>query len=132
MLGADFRKFRAKPAAPAPTLPVPTPPPTPAPSASPSGSPGGGPAIKPDRFFESLVCRVSDHPIAAVVGEINVSPETYPISATYLLRTLVELCLRRLIAASGKKIGGARDASLTDVVNFELNNRDISPFATDG
>jgi hypothetical protein len=128
VLGADFRKFRARPASPTPKPPVPTPPPTAAPSASPSGSPGGGPAIKPDRFFESLVCRVSDHSIAAVVGEIKkVSPETYPISATYLLRTLVELCLRRLIAASGKKIGGARDPTLTDMVNFSLNNRDIFP-----
>ena len=127
VLGADFKRFRTKPAAPAPKPPAPTPPPPPPPSAPP-GSPGGGPAIKPDRFFESLVCRISDHSIAAVVSEIKkISPETYPISATYLLRTLVELCLRRLIAASGKKIGGARDPTLTDMVNFSLNNRDIFP-----
>jgi hypothetical protein len=75
-----------------------------------------------------LACRVSDHSIAAVVGEIKkISPETYPISATYLLRTLIELCLRRIIAASGKKIGGTKDPTLSEMVNFALNNRDIFP-----
>ena len=49
VLGADFKRFRTKPAAPAPKPPAPTPPPPPPPSAPP-GSPGGGPAIKPDRF----------------------------------------------------------------------------------
>jgi hypothetical protein len=128
VLGTDFKKFRTKPTPPAPTSPVPPPPaPPPAPPGPPS-SPSGEPAVRPDRFFESLVCRVADHPIAAVVGEIRkISPETYPISATYLLRTLIELCLRRIINASGKKIQGIKDPTLTDLVNFALNNRDIFP-----
>jgi hypothetical protein len=71
---------------------------------------------------------VTDHSIAAVVGEIKkVSPETYAISATYLLRTLIELCLRRIIDASGKSIPGKQDPTLTEMVNFVLNNRDIFP-----
>lgn len=128
VLGVEFTKFRAKPTPPAPKPPSAPPPPTPAPTPPPPTSPTGTPPIKPDRFFESLVCRVSDHSIAAVVGEIKkISPETYPISATYLLRTLIELCLRRIIAASGKKISGSKDPTLTEMVNFALNNRDIFP-----
>jgi hypothetical protein len=130
VLGDGFKKFKAKPVVPVPKAPAPTPtplppaPPTPAPPVSPSA----GPPIKPDRFFESLVCRVSDNSIAAVVGEIKkISPETYPISATYLLRTLIELCLRRIIGASGKTIPGTRDPALNDLVNFALSNRDIFP-----
>jgi hypothetical protein len=128
VLGSDFAKFKSKPAAPPakPSPPTPKPPPL-APPAPPT-PPASGPPIKPDRFFESLACRVSDHSIAAVVGEIKkISPETYPISATYLLRTLIELCLRRIIAASGKKIGGTKDPTLSEMVNFALNNRDIFP-----
>jgi hypothetical protein len=128
VLGLDFTKFKAKPTAPSPKPKAPKPPaPTPAPPAAPA-PPVGEPPVKPDRFFESLVCRVSDHSIAAVVVEIKkISPETYPISATYLLRTLIELCLRRIIAASGKKIGGTKDPTLSEMVNFSLNNRDIFP-----
>jgi hypothetical protein len=71
---------------------------------------------------------VPSHAIAAVVGEIKkITPDTYPISATYLLRTLIELCLRHIIDASGKKIAGSRDPTLTEMVNFALNNRDIFP-----
>ena len=128
VLGPDFAKFKSKPAAPPakPSLPKPKSP-SPAPPMPPTPPPSG-PPIKPDRFFESLVCRVSDHSIAAVVGEIKkITPETYPISATYLLRTLIELCLRRIIAASGKKIGGTKDPTLSEMVNFALNNRDIFP-----
>jgi hypothetical protein len=131
VLGENFKKFKAKPVVPWPRVPAPTPPPPrpPAPPpAAPPATPGTGPSIKPDRFFESLVCRISDNSIAAVVGEIKkISPETYAISATYLLRTLIELCLRRLIAASGKNIPGKHDPSLTDMVNFALSNRDIFP-----
>jgi hypothetical protein len=127
VLGPDFAKFKARPTAPSPKSPPSPAPPAPAPPAPPT-PPTGGPAIMPDRFFESLVCRISDHSIAAVVGEIKkVRPETYPISATYLLRTLIELCLRRIIAASGKRIGGTKDPTLTDLVNFALSNRDIFP-----
>lgn len=128
VLGPEFKKFKAKPASPRPksTPPKPAPPasqPPPTPS-----QPSDGPTIKPDRFFESLVCRISDHSIAAVVGEIKkISPETYPVSATYLLRTLIELCLRKIIAASGKKPAGAKDPTLSEMVNFSLNNRDIFP-----
>ena len=134
VLGEGFKKFKAKPVVPVPKTPAPTlapaptpPPPVPPPSAPPASA-GVSPSIKPDRFFESLVCRVSDNSIAAVVGEIKkISPETYPISATYLLRTLIELCLRRIINASGKTIPGKHDPTLTDLVNFALSNRDIFP-----
>lgn len=132
VLGEGFEKFKAKPVVPVPKPPAPPPipPPTahsPLPSA-PIASPGVGPSIKPDRFFESLVCRISDNSVAAVVGEIKkINPETYPISATYLLRTLIELCLRRIISASGKTIPGKHDPTLTDMVNFALSNRDIFP-----
>lgn len=127
VFGTDFKKFKASqtpgPQPKPPQSPLPSPNPRPSPVPVP---PGGGPAVRPDRFFESLVCRVQDHPIAAVVGEIKkISPETYPISATYLLRTLVELCLRRVIDASGKWPKGPKDPTLTDLVNFALNNRDI-------
>jgi hypothetical protein len=128
VLGANFNKFKAAPPPPAPK-PAPVPPaPAPAPPSSPTPPVGGAPPIKPDRFFESLVCRVADNSISAVVGEIKkISPETYPISATYLLRTLIELCLRRLIDASGKTVSGKHDPTLTDMVNFVLNNRNIFP-----
>jgi hypothetical protein len=125
VLGKDFEKFKSSPASPPPKPPPPTPPPAGPSPAQPPG-PGPGPAVRPDRFFESLVCRVQSHAIAAVVGEIKkVTPDTYPISATYLLRTLIELCLRHIIDASGKKIGGFKDPTLSDMVNFALNNRDI-------
>jgi hypothetical protein len=131
VLGANFTKFKTKPpsAAPKPAPksapPAPAPPPVPP---TPPGVPGGGPTIKPDRFFESLICGVPDNSIAALVGEIKkISADTYPISATYLLRTLIELCLRRIIDASGKKIPGKHDPTLTEMVNFALNNRDIFP-----
>jgi hypothetical protein len=128
VLGEGFKKFKAKPIVPVPKAPAPAPtPPAPTPP-SPPASPGVGPSIKPDRFFESLVCRVSDNSIAAVVGEIKkINPETYPISATYLLRTLIELCLRRIISASGKTISGKHDPTLDGMVNFALSNRDIFP-----
>jgi hypothetical protein len=125
VLGADFKKFKAAPPPASPKPPT-RPPPPPGPTSAPPPAPPGGLPIKPDRFFESLVCRVPDHSIAAVVGEIKkISPETYPISATYLLRTLIELCLRRIIDASGKQIPGKHDPTLTEMVNFALNNRDI-------
>src|SRR5262249_43382398 len=41
------------------------------------------------------------------------------------LRTLIELCLRRVIDASGKWPKGSKDPTLTDLINFALNNRDI-------
>jgi hypothetical protein len=130
VFGDDFKKFKADPAPPAkPPKPEPQPAGTPPPG-TPSSAPGAPstPAVKPDRFFESLVCRVTDNSIAAVVVEIKkVSPETYPISGTYLLRTLIELCLRRIIDASGKTITGKGDPTLTDLVNFALNHRDIFP-----
>lgn len=128
VFGADFKKFKAqrtaapkpKPSNP-PAPPLPNPPPLPPPP-----PPGGGSPVRPDRFFESLVCRVSDHRIAAVVGEIKkINPETYTISATYLFRTLVELCLRRVIDASGKWPKSSKDPALNELVNFALNNRDI-------
>jgi len=125
VLGPEFKKFKARPPQPAPKQPKAppspsTPPPTPA--------PGGGSMVKPDRFFESLICRVPDGSIAAVVTEIKkISPDTYPLSATYLLRTLIEVCLRRLINASGRTISGKHDPTLTEMVNFALNNRDIFP-----
>jgi transposase-like protein len=128
ILGPEFKKF--KKARPGPdtrasaTTAIPANAPAPA-VASPTPSTH---AIRPDRFFESLVCRVSDTNIAAVVLEIRkISAETYPISATYLLRTLIELCLRRLISKSGRSVPGKQDPSLTDMVNFALNNRDIFP-----
>lgn len=128
VLGPDFKKFKAKPTPPTKNPPSPKPARPARPSPPSTGSPTGGTPIRPDRFFESLVCGISDHSIAAVVIEIKkVNPETYPISATYLLRTLIELCLRRIIAASGKSVGGTRDPTLTDMVNFALNNRDIFP-----
>ncbi|HZL59675.1 MAG TPA: hypothetical protein VFC38_08235, partial [Stellaceae bacterium] len=37
------------------------------------------------------------------------------------------LCLRKIIAASGKKITGTKDPTLSEMVNFSLNNRDIFP-----
>jgi hypothetical protein len=40
---------------------------------------------------------------------------------------LIELCLRRIIKASGKTIPGKHDPTLTDLVNFALGNRDIFP-----
>jgi hypothetical protein len=125
VLGSDFKKFKAKPAPQTPKPPAPTPAPgTPAPPPAPTA----GQTIKPDRFFESLVCRVRDNAIASVVTEIKkISAEQYPISATYLLRTLIELCLRRLITASGRTMPGKHDPTLTDMVNFALLNRDIFP-----
>lgn len=127
VLGVEFKKFKAAPPPPSPKPPTPpTPPPGPTPPPPPV--PPGGPQIRPDRFFESLVCRVQNHSIAAVVSEIKkISPDTYPISSTYLLRTLIELCLRRVIDASGKNIPGKHDPTLTEMVNFALNNRDIFP-----
>jgi hypothetical protein len=130
VLGERFKKFKVKPVVPVARAPASAPTPlAPAhPPSAPPAAPSVGPSIKPDRFFESLICRVSDNSVAAVVGEIKkVSPETYPISATYLLRTLVELCLRRIIGASGKTIPGKQDPTLTDMVNFALTNRDIFP-----
>jgi hypothetical protein len=69
VLGPNFKKAKKA------LRPTPKPPPQ---SAPPSGSSpptplpaGGGPSIKPDRFFESLACRVTDNSIAAVVGEIK-------------------------------------------------------------
>ena len=72
VLGPDFKVFRAKPAAapPPPKSPPPPQPPPAGPSTAPS-PPGAGPTMKPDRFFESLTCRVPDHSIAAVVREIK-------------------------------------------------------------
>jgi hypothetical protein len=128
VFGADFTQFKAEPAAPPSNPSTAPPPPAPPTPPTPPGSTESGPAVRPDRFFESLVCRVPDHSIAAVVGEIKkISPEIYPISATYLLRTLIELCLRRLITASGRRISGTRDPTLTDMVNFSLSNRNIFP-----
>jgi len=130
VLGAEFKKFREtpKPASSKPTngigdQPSPTAePPQPAPTGS------GAQPTRPDRFFESLVCRVSDNSIATVVTEIKkISPETYPISATYLLRTLIELCLRRLISNAGLKVSGTHDPSLSDLVKFALANRTVFP-----
>ena len=129
VFGSDFRKFknsRKSSPTPKPSGPPPSPSPSPPSAPSPSPPPSGGSVVRPDRFFESLTCRVSDHRIAVVVGEIKkISPETYPISATYLLRTLIELCLRRVIDASGKWSKGHKDPTLTDLVNFALSNRDI-------
>jgi|HubBroStandDraft_6_1064221.scaffolds.fasta_scaffold231850_2 hypothetical protein len=127
VLGEGFKKFKETPPPETSAPPAPTPaPPAPPPPAPPPAPPG--PAIRPDRFFESLICRVADNSIAAVVNEIKkISPETYPISATYLLRTLIELCLRRIIAASGKALPGRHDPTLTDLVNFALQNRDVFP-----
>jgi hypothetical protein len=129
VLGTDFEKFKTKPPPPAAKAPAP-PPSTPQASAAastPSPS-AAAQAIRPDRFFESLVCRIGDNSIAAVVVEIKkISPEQYPISATYLLRTLIELCLRRLISASGRSVSGKHDPTLTEMVNFALSNRDIFP-----
>lgn len=125
VLGPNFKAFKA---APPPPPPPPKAPPRPSPPPPPAPPPTGGQPVRPDRFFESLVCRVSDNSIAAVVGEIKkINAEQYPISATYLLRTLVELCLRRLISASGRSVPGSRDPTLTDLVNFALSNRDIFP-----
>jgi hypothetical protein len=82
----------------------------------------------PDRFFESLTCRIADNNIASVVLEIKkISADQYPISGTYLLRTLIELCLRYLVQASGKAVPSRGDPTLTDLVNFSLQNRDIFP-----
>lgn len=126
VLGPNFKAFKPQPTAPAhkvasivsrPPGAAATQPPTPA-----------GQIFRPDRFFESLTCRVRDHSIAAVATEIKkINPEQYAISATYLLRTLVELCLGRLIKASGRSVSGKQDPSLTEMVNFALNNRDIFP-----
>jgi hypothetical protein len=127
VFGTEFKKFKGfqTSGSPPKSLPSPHPPTGPTPSAQPAPT-SGGPAVRPDRFFESLLCRVQDHRIAAVVTEIKkISPETYPISATYLLRTLVELCLRRVIDASGEWPKGSKDPTLTDLVNFALNNRHI-------
>jgi hypothetical protein len=92
--------------------------------------PSGTPATttqqspKPDRFFESLVCKVNSNQMKSVVFEIRkINPDQYPISGTYLLRTLMELCLRRLIKNSGLSISGTRDPALSDLVNFALQNR---------
>jgi hypothetical protein len=128
VLGPDFKRFKQQPPISQPPTPKPpSPPPQPAPPPASPGS-GGGAAIRPDRFFESLACRVSDNSIAAVVAEIRkITPEQYPISATYLLRTLIELCLRRVIAASGRAVPSRGDPTLTEMVNFALNNRDIFP-----
>ena len=126
VLGADFQKFKVTPP---PSAPKPARHPTTAPP-SPPAPPAGGTSqtIKPDRFFESLMCRVPDNAIAAVVTEIRkISAEQYPISATYLLRTLFELCLRRVIDASGRSVPGRHDPTLTEMVTFALNNRDIFP-----
>lgn len=126
VLGPDFKAFKAAPPPPPPAPPKAPPPSSAAPAPAPPST--SGQPIRPDRFFESLVCRVQDNSIAAVVGEIKkINAEQYPISATYLLRTLVELCLRRLIGASGRSVPGSRDPALTDLVNFALNNRDIFP-----
>jgi transposase-like protein len=133
ILGSDFKKFKASPPRTPSKPPAPTPPPrgpAPAPPSSPTPTPsgGGGQSIRPDRFFENLTCRVSDNAIAAVVTEIKkINADQYPISATYLLRVLIELCLRRLIANSGRSVSGKMDPSLTDLVNFSLNNPDVFP-----
>ncbi len=65
VLGSDFKKFKAKPAPPTPKLPSPKSPPPPSgpsapapPAPPPPGAPVSAPPIKPDRFFESLVCRI--------------------------------------------------------------------------
>jgi ParB-like nuclease domain len=131
VFGPDFKKFRAalkkRNATPTQakaedkkagdfTAPVTPPPPSPPPSQ---------PATKPDRFFESLSCRIQSHQIASVVFEIKkINPDLYPISGTYLLRTLIELCLRQLIKTAGLTTPGPRDPSLTDLVKFSLQNRD--------
>lgn len=127
VLGADFKKFKSKPPASLPKHPPSPPPSSPTPPPPPASAPPA-PPVRPDKFFESLTCRVSSHAIAAVVGEIKkITPDTYPISATYLLRTLIELCLRHIIDASGRTISGSKDPTLTEMVNFALNNRDIFP-----
>ena len=85
-------------------------------------------ARRPDKFFENLVCRISDNNIACVVTEIKrINPELNPICGTYLLRTLVELSLRWLITSSGKSTPGRGDPTLSELVNFSLQNRDIFP-----
>lgn len=85
-------------------------------------------SVRPDRFFESLVCNVQDNSIAAVVTENKkINPEQHAISGTYLLRTLMELCLRRLIAATGRTVPGKSDPGLTELVNFSLQHRDVFP-----
>jgi hypothetical protein len=131
VLGNGFKDFKAKPATPTPASKPPAAQPPPSAPATPPATPSplGAAPIRPDRFFESLVCRVPSNSIAAVVSEIKkISPETYPISGTYLLRTLIELCLRRIIDASGKTVPGKQgDPTLTEMVNFALNNRDIFP-----
>jgi hypothetical protein len=125
VLGSDFKKFKKTPPTPAPKPPGPGPAPQPPSPQPPSPS---GPTVKPDKFFESLVCGIRDNSIAAVVTEIKkISPDLHPISGTYLLRTLIELCLRRLIDASGRTVPGKQDPTLTELVNFALNNRDVFP-----
>lgn len=127
VLGSAFKKFKEKPRPPAPK-PPPSPPSAP-PGATPPAPPAppGGP-VRPDRFFESLTCHIADNSIAAVVTEIKkINPDQYPISATYLLRTVIELCLMRLILAKGRTVPGKHDPSLMELVNFALNNRDVFP-----
>ena len=127
VLGAEFRIFRkqfqAKPK-PAKKPPAREPVSMPNPPAGPPPAPPPQPPGRPDRFFENLGCRVTSNQIRSVVVEIRkVNPDLYPISGTYLLRTLIELCLSRLVTNSGLSIAGMRDPSLTDFVNFSLQNR---------
>lgn len=127
VLGAEFRKFRSqlkgdtgksKPSKKSGGVDA-----DPPPVASPNPPPQ--PGTKPDRFFETLACRIESNQIASVVFEIKkINPDLYPISGTYLLRTLIELCLRRLIQTAGLALPGSRDPTLTDHVKFVLQNRD--------
>lgn len=129
ILGQEFRKFRktltGKPKSSK------NPPPggggtgegSPEPPDAPPPAPPPKPPGKPDRFFENLNCRNTSNQIRSVVTEIRkISPDLYPISGTYLLRTLIELCLRQLVTNSGEQPSG-RDPTLTDFVNFSLQHR---------
>lgn len=129
VLGQEFRRFRktdpgkarAKSAPPDNTKTAGTPEPAEAPpqSSPPPPKPGG----RPDRFFENLGCRNRSNQIRSVVVEIRkINPDLYPISGTYLLRTLIELCLRQLVMNSGESPSG-RDPTLSDFVNFSLQHR---------
>jgi hypothetical protein len=128
ILGPDFNKFRARlkgekgnPRAGKKSTTSEPPPPPPS-------EPPSRPGNRPDRFFESLACRIDSNQIASVVFEIKkINPDLYPISGTYLLRTLIELCLRRIIQTAGLTLPGGRDPTLTDHVRFVLQNRAVFP-----
>ncbi|WP_292983497.1 MULTISPECIES: hypothetical protein [unclassified Oceanicaulis] len=59
-------------------------------------------SLKPDLFFESLVCGVEDDTLKQVIHEINkINPYEFPLTSTFLFRALIESTIYYLLSQAG-------------------------------